>query len=123
MIFFLKIRKSLSGSDVGLHSTGSLKQENYIRGHIQGPVCYACILRQLKHFWNSCMKGYVEVIREAGCWHTKPLLRGIGGRTYKNKHWITLENVINAKGLLQVFINPGVLSTLYPVRGPLPSGG
>ena len=101
--------KSLSGSDVGLHGTGSPKKANYIRGHIQGFICCVCIPRQLKHFWKSYMKGYVGVIREAGCWCTKLELKGIGGRTCRNKHWSTLEYAINAKGLLQAFINPGVL--------------
>ena len=65
----------------------------------------------------------MEVIQEAGRWRIEPLFRGIGGRTCRNKNWSTLENAINAKGLLQAFINLGVLLTLYPIHGPLPSGG
>ena len=121
--FCPRIRKSLSGSDVGLQGTGSPKKGNYIRDHIQDPIYCACISRQLKHFWKSYMKGYVKVTQEAGCWRTEPLLRDINDQTCRNKHWSTLENAINAKGLLQAFINPGVLSTLYLVRVPLPNRG
>ena len=42
------------------------KKGNCIKGHIQDPIYCACILRLLKHFWKSCMKGYVETLWEEG---------------------------------------------------------
>ena len=86
MGFCLRTKKNLSELDVGLRGIGCLMQGNYIKGHIQDPICYACILRQLKYFWNSCMKEYVEVIWEEGHWHTKPSLKDIGGQTCRNKY-------------------------------------
>ena len=64
----------------------------------------------------------MEVIWEADRWLTERLLRGISGQTCNDNHWITLESAINAKGLHQAFISPGVLLTLYPVHGLSPSG-
>ena len=115
MRFCLRIRKSLSESDVGLHHIGYPRKGNYIRDRIQDPICYACIPRQLKHFWKSCMREYVKVTREADCWLTEPLLRGIGGQTCKDNHWSTPESAINAKSLHQAFISLGV-SGKIPAR-------
>ena len=119
----LRIRKSLTGSDVGLCGIGFPKMGNYIRGHIQDLTCCAYILRQLKCLQNNCTKGYVEAIREVGRWHTEPSLKDIGGQACTNKRWNSLKSVISAKGLLLASINLGDFLTPYLAHGLSRSGG
>ena len=64
MEVFPKIKKNSIESGVGLYDIRSLRMGSYIRGHIQDPIYCVYILKQLKYFWKSYMKEYVEATQE-----------------------------------------------------------
>ena len=68
------------------------------------------------------MKGFVEVIQEEDHCLTELLPKDIGGRTCKKRRRNMSRNVINAKGMHQIFTSLEGFSTLFLFRGLLLNG-
>ena len=69
------------------------------------------------------MKAFVEVIQGEGPYHTRPLLKDIGGQICRRKRRSMLENVTSAKDLLQISTNQEEFLTLSPALGLLLNEG
>ena len=68
------------------------------------------------------MKEFMEAIRGEDLYHTGPLHKATGGRRCNKTQWTTQRNVINVKGLPQIFTNLRESLIPYPVLGPSPNG-
>ena len=68
------------------------------------------------------MKGFVEVIQEEDHCLIELLPKDIGGRIRKKRRRNMSRNVINAKGMHQIFTNLEGFSTLFLFRGLLLNG-
>ena len=68
------------------------------------------------------MKGYAKVTLGANPYPTELLLRGIGGRIYREMPKNMQKSVTSVRDLLQTFINLEVYSILCPAPGHLLNG-
>ena len=69
------------------------------------------------------MKAFVEVIQGGGPYHTRPLLKDIGGQICRKKRKSMLENVTSVKGSPQTSTSLEEFLTLYPTLGLLLNRG
>ena len=69
------------------------------------------------------MKAFVEVIQGEGLYHTRPLLKDIGGQICRRKCRIMLKNATSVKGSLRTSTSLEEFLNLCPTLGLLLNGG
>ena len=105
MITDQKTRRQPVSSKEKPQDIGYLRREASTKDLSRNPIYYVFIWSWSTIFYLRSMKAFAEVTKAADHWHTEQCHKDTGGRICRVMLFGILGSVINAKSLLQRFIN------------------